>query len=82
MVNAGIYELIVVDSHIAEIWSKVLKNLILREDLVIKSGGNIAWAIRKENPQLLASLNDFVKEHGQGKELGNVLISRYFKDTK
>ena len=81
MVNAGIVELTVVDHHIAELWSSVLKELILRKDIVINSGGNIAWAVRKESPQLLADLNIFVRKHRQGTLLGNILIKRYYKNT-
>lgn len=82
MVNSGIFELTVVDHHIADLWSKVLTDIVLRKDLVINSGGKIAWAVRKENPELLASLNKFVKEHGQGTLLGNILIKRYYKNTR
>jgi membrane-bound lytic murein transglycosylase MltF len=82
MVNSGIFELTVVDHHIADLWSKVLTDLVLRKDLVINSGGKIAWAVRKENPELLTSLNKFVKKHGQGTLLGNILIKRYYKNTR
>jgi len=82
MVNSGIFELTVVDHHIADLWSQVLTDLVLRKDLLINSGGKIAWAVRKENPELLASLNKFVKKHGQGKLLGNILIKRYYKDNR
>jgi membrane-bound lytic murein transglycosylase MltF len=82
MINAGIYDLTVVDHHIAELWAKVLKDLVLRKDLVVNSGGQIAWAVRKENPQLLASLNRYVKKHRQGTLLGNILIERYYENTR
>ena len=82
MVNAGIFELMVVDNHIAELWSKVLENVILREDLKIHSGGNIAWAVRKNNPRLLSNLNTFLHEHREGTLLGNMLIKRYYEKTK
>jgi membrane-bound lytic murein transglycosylase MltF len=82
MVNAGIFELTVVDNHIAELWSKVLRNVILREDLKIHSGGNIAWAVRKNNPRLLSNLNTFLRKHREGTLLGNMLIKRYYEKTK
>lgn len=82
MVNAGIFELMVVDNHIAKLWSMVLKNVILREDLKIHSGGNIAWAVRKNNPRLLSNLNTFLREHREGTLLGNMLIKRYYEKTK
>ena len=82
MINAGVLELTVVDQHSAQLWSRVLKELAVHEDLIIHSGGNIAWAVRKNSPELLASLNGFVSKHGQGTLLGNILIKRYYGSTK
>jgi len=82
MVNAGIYKLTVVDEHVADLWSKVLNKLVVRKDIVINRGGNIAWAVRKNNPQLLASLNKFVHSHRQGTLIGNILLKRYFENTR
>jgi membrane-bound lytic murein transglycosylase MltF len=82
MVNAGIYNLTVVDEHVADLWSNMLNNLVLRKDIVINRGGNIAWAVRKDSPQLLASLNKFVRSHRQGTLIGNILLKRYFEDTR
>jgi membrane-bound lytic murein transglycosylase MltF len=82
MINSGIYDLTVVDEHIAEIWSKALKDLVVRKDIVINHGGDIAWAVRKDNPQLLGSLNKFLQTHRQGTLIGNILLRRYFEDTR
>jgi membrane-bound lytic murein transglycosylase MltF len=82
MVHAGILELTVCDAYKAELWAEVLDGLVPRSDLVIHSGGSIAWAVRPENPELLASLDAFVAEARQGTLLGNVLIKRYFDTVK
>ncbi len=81
MVNAGIYDLTVIDSHIAQLWSKILPKIVLKGNLKINTGGKIAWAVRKRNPKLLQSLNQFVKTHRQGTLLGNILMNRYYNDT-
>ena len=81
MVNAGIYDVTVVDSHLADIWAKVLPNIQVHRSIVINSGGEIAWAVRKESPQLLDSLNRFLESHGQGTYTGNMLIKRYYENT-
>ncbi|MFC1580189.1 transglycosylase SLT domain-containing protein [Thermodesulfobacteriota bacterium] len=82
MVNAGIFESTVVDRHIAEIWSRVLKDIVLHKKLIVHAGGNIAWAVRKENRELHKSLDRFIQKHGQGTLTGNMLIKRYYKNTK
>jgi len=80
MANAGLLEWAVVDDYKARIWADVFDNLTVREDLVLRSGGKIAWAIRKDSPQLAGALNEFLKSHRQGTLKGNVLINRYFRD--
>jgi membrane-bound lytic murein transglycosylase MltF len=80
MVNAGLLEWAVVDDYKARIWADVFDNLSVREDLVFRSGGKIAWAIRKDSPQLAGALNEFLKSHRQGTLKGNILINRYLRD--
>jgi membrane-bound lytic murein transglycosylase MltF len=80
MVNASLLEWAVVDDYKARIWADVFDNLTVREDLVFRSGGKIAWAIRKDSPQLAGALNEFLKSHRQGTLKGNILINRYLKD--
>lgn len=82
LVNAGIFELTVSDRHIAELWSSVFTNMVLRRDLKVHAGGRIAWAVRKNNPQLLASLNAFVSKNKKGTLIGNILFKRYYENAK
>lgn len=82
MVNAGIYSYTIADSHIAELWSSALSNIKLKKSAVINEGGKIAWAVRKNNPKLLEILNKFSRKHQQGTLVGNILIQRYYQDTK
>ncbi len=77
MVNAGLISATVVDSYKASSWSKIYPDLQVREDLVVHVGGEIAWAFRKDSPQLAAVVNDFAHGHRQGTLIGNVLIKRY-----
>jgi len=82
LVNANVVEATVADNHIAELWANVLPDITVHEDIAVNSSGEIAWAVRKNNPKLLANLNAFLKKHRQGSLLGNVLFERYFKDTR
>ncbi len=81
MVNAGVLPAIVVDSHKAEFWEQVFKDIKVREDMVVNSGSRIAWAMRKNSPQLADSLARFTETVRKGSLLGNIVIKRYLGDT-
>lgn len=78
LVNAGTIPITVVDHHIALAWQQALPKIVVRKNLVINSGGHIAWAVRKENPQLREHLNKFLARHKKGSLLGNILYNRYY----
>lgn len=82
MVNAGLVDATVIDSHKATGWSDLLTDMVVRDDLVLKSGGRIAWAYRKDSPQLAEQINEFARGHRKGTLLGNVLIERYMGNLK
>ena len=77
MVNAGIFPITVMDNHIAEFWAQVFKGITLHPDLALNTGGKIAWAIRKNSPQLQKKVNDFIKDHKKGTLFGNMMFKRY-----
>jgi len=82
MLNAGIINLSVIESHLAELWSDILPNLKVHDQLPLRQGANLAWMVRKTNPLLKDSLDEFVKDHKKGTLLGNIYFNRYFKDTR
>lgn len=82
MLNAGLIPLIVVDRHKALFWKQVFPKIQVHENVVLRDDANIAWAVRKESPQLLALLDNFVKDNRQGSKLGNTLLLRYLKSAK
>jgi membrane-bound lytic murein transglycosylase MltF len=82
MVNAGLVTAAIVDSHLAEFWRQIFTNITLQSDVVVRSEGAIAWAIRKNSPKLKATLDAFIVKHGIGKPTGNTLLRRYLQDTK
>ncbi len=81
MVNAGLIDITVADSYLAQFWTQVFEGLTLHPDLAIRQGGQIAWAFRQNSPQLEATLNRFMKSRKKGTLLGNILINRYFGTT-
>lgn len=79
MVNAGIFKLTVSDRYLAEAWARVMPDLVVQTDLVVAEGGELAWAVRKETPNLLKKINEFVRMNRKGTLLGNILFTRYFE---
>ncbi|MDH4019003.1 MAG: lytic transglycosylase F [Xanthomonadales bacterium] len=80
MVNAGMLEWAVVDDYKARIWAGIFDGLKVREDIVLRAGGKIGVAFRKDSPRLAGMLNEFVKTHKQGTLQGNILLNRYLKN--
>jgi membrane-bound lytic murein transglycosylase MltF len=82
MVNAGMIKATVVDDYIATFWAQVLPNLTIHQDIAVREGVQLAWAVRKNSPKLLAVLNPFTASHRRGTQFGNVLFQKYLKSTQ
>jgi membrane-bound lytic murein transglycosylase MltF len=50
--------------------------------VAVRSGGEVAWAIRKSAPLLKAALDDFVTRNKQGTSNGNTILQRYLQNHK
>jgi membrane-bound lytic murein transglycosylase MltF len=50
--------------------------------VAVRTGGNLAVAIRKGSPQLAAGLNAIIDEYGLGTAFGNTMEKRYLQSTK
>ncbi len=81
MVNAGLMPLIVVDKHMADFWKQVFPDIKVHDDVAVRTGGNIAWAIRKDSPQLKSAVDDFLARNAKGSTSGNVILAKYFKNA-
>jgi len=77
-VASGEYDLTVSDSHILSV------ELIWRSDIkpVLTLNGPVAhgWAVRKDNPKLLAALNEFLEKEYKGR-FYNYVYGKYFKNS-
>jgi len=82
MVNAGLIPMIVMDSHKAQFWTQIFDKIQVHSDIAVRTGGEIAWAFRKNSPQLKAVVNEFVKGNKKGTLIGNMMFKRYLKSTK
>lgn len=82
MVNAGLIPLIIVDRPIAEFWKQIFPKITVHEDVAVRTGGDIAWAIRKGSPKLKAAFDEFASRHGKGTLLGNTILKRSLSSAK
>jgi membrane-bound lytic murein transglycosylase MltF len=82
MVNAGLLETIVVDDYKAALWAKILPKIELHPEIVISSGGQFGWMMRKGSPLLEKTVNAFIERHRSGTSFGNTVIRRYLGSTK
>jgi membrane-bound lytic murein transglycosylase MltF len=82
MLSAGLIPLAVVDSHKAAFWAQVLPDIKLHPEAAVRTGGEIAWAFRKDSPQLAAVVNEFAARHGKGTGFGNAKFKEYLRNTQ
>jgi membrane-bound lytic murein transglycosylase MltF len=62
MLSVGLLEFVVVDDWKGKIWAQVLKDVKIRDDLVLKKDVKVGWAIRKDSPLLKAEIEDFMRQ--------------------
>lgn len=82
MVNAGLIPATVSRDARAKLWAQVLPDLVPHEQPTLATGETIAWAVRKDNPQLKAMLDEFIAPRAVGTSFGNTLVRRYLQNTK
>jgi len=82
MLDAGLVPLIVIDDYLATFWQQVLPGITPRPELAVKTGGDIAWMIRKDSPELTQAINRFFAEYPAGSSTRNIVLYRYLKSTK
>ncbi len=82
MVNAGILPATVTLTERADLWARILPNITPQPKLVVGDEGNLAWAMRKENPKLKQLVDEFVKTHAVGTSFGNTLWRRYLQSDQ
>ena len=81
MVNAGLIPLTVSNEFAFSLWEQLLPDIRAYRDFPVKTGGEIAWAMRKNSPKLNDALDTFLTEHKQGSLTGNILLKKYLSNT-
>ncbi len=79
MVEAGVFEMIVMDDHKANNWHSVFDGLMVHDEFALREGADIGWAFRKNSPELATEVNAFANISRRGTLLGNILIKRYYE---
>ncbi|MGE4421443.1 MAG: transporter substrate-binding domain-containing protein [Pseudodesulfovibrio sp.] len=80
MAARGMVPYTVADRFLADLWKKVFPNLRLYPDAAIHTDGKLAWAVRKDCPELRKSLSEFAATVRQGTLLGNMFFKRYYEN--
>ena len=79
MVNAGILPATVTLAERAKLWGSIFPNITPQPNLVVAKEGNLAFAMRKDNPQLKQLMDEFLKTRAAGTSFGNTLMRRYLQ---
>ncbi len=82
MVNSGHIPAIVLDNHKAEMWLHVMEDIKAHTELPLRENAQIAWAMRKNSPELKKIVNGYLRTAKSGTLLGNVIFSKYIDDTR
>ena len=82
MLNAGLLPLVIVDKHKADFWKQVFPRITVHDTVVVRSGGDVGWAIRENSPQLKAAVNDYLPRTAPGTAAGNMILARYLQNAK
>ena len=82
MAAAGLVKVLVVDNHKAWFWQRVIPSLKLYPTVTLRRGSEIAWAVRKDSPQLKAALNAFLSKNGKDSLTARMIFRRYLLNTR
>ena len=79
MLNAGLFEAIVVDSWKAKMWAQILPEIKVNDTAVLRKEGQIGWAIRKESPKLKEAIEDFDRNFIEKQGVAEYRLKQYMK---
>ena len=80
MVNAGLVGTTVMDDFMVEFWQQIFPDIQV-QPAALRTGGELAIGVRKNNPLLRQAVNDWLKQVGMDSAFANVLNRRYLRNT-
>jgi membrane-bound lytic murein transglycosylase MltF len=81
MVNADLIPATVVDDHLANFWKQIFDRIQVT-DVALREGGQIAWGLRRNTPQLAEAVDSFIKANPKGTLQYNMILKNYFDNTQ
>lgn len=83
MAGAGMLDHTVTDGFLATLWAEALPGLRVDAGAVVRSGGQIAWAVRKGSPELLAALGRITQRHTRSARANAAeVVRKYLRDPR
>jgi membrane-bound lytic murein transglycosylase MltF len=82
MLNSGLIQVAVTHAYMPKLWGHIYTKISPHTDMVISDKDSVAWAMRKNSPQLTAAANDFIRTHKLGTAFGNAVVQRYAVNTQ
>ena len=82
MLEAGLFQVLVVDDWKARMWAQILPKLRVRSDLVLRKDARTGWAIRKDSPKLAAEIDDFFRNWAIKQGVADYRMNVYMKRAK
>lgn len=77
MLSAGLLPMTVADDHRLTLWTQVFDNINAHDDIVLRRNGELAFAMRKNSPELKEALDAFAYENRVGTLFTNMMINQY-----
>lgn len=81
LVNAGTVRYTVADDHLAEVWDKLLPDIVVQHGVHLVSGGSIAWAVQPGAIALKAAVDAFLGTLLADRATAMTIYRRYFENV-
>jgi membrane-bound lytic murein transglycosylase MltF len=80
MVNADLIQITIADDYLAEFWAMVFDDIRL-QPATVRTGGELAWAVRKNAPELQQAVGAFARANAKGSANYNMIYNRYLRSA-
>jgi membrane-bound lytic murein transglycosylase MltF len=82
MLNVGLLQILVVDDWKARMWAQMLPHVKVHDNMSVRDGGYVGWAIRKQSPKLKAVISDFYDNFITKQSVAEVRLKQYMQGIK